>query len=169
MDRLKQIRQEIEECNQCLRDAQYQPEFGWGTPGKIMIIGISPGKSNPNGLQGNSPWDEFFLRLIKPFNLTPDDFYFTNLIKIPCNVRELDPSVLEHAGNHVIDEIDAVNPTAIITLGAPPFHTLKKNSGLKGRSLTKMTHPSAMKYGGITKEAWLEEFEQALNTIQERK
>lgn len=164
MDRLKQIEQELTDCQSCYKDGYSQMEFGWGdtTPGKIMFIGQAPGRSNPNGLRGNSPWDKFFLDLIKPY-LTPDDFYFTNLVKVPCTIGEVDERTVEHCADHVIDEIEAIKPMAVLALGKHAYNYLRKNPRFKGRLISVM-HPSAIKYG-TSREDWIAQFEKVLEKI----
>lgn len=174
MNRLKQIEEEIINCDQCPTDRIYKPEFGWGDSDRpmFMFIGQSPGFSNPEGLRGNSQWDRFFLELIKPFGLYhndqtdehEDNFYFTNLVKIPTKLDALPKEVLQHCADHVMEEIAAVQPQHIITLGRFPFQYLLNHPRRKGR-VNRMTHPSAIRYNQISREDWIKEFETLVTSI----
>ena len=156
------INQTIKSCKLC-PDREKTKEFGWGVRGQIMFVGQNPADSNTTGLQGTSNFDNFFLDLLKPLNLTKDDFYFTNLVKIPGNIRDFSRQTLWHCGDHVIDEYVAVDPKIIITLGKYATRYTKIESK------ESLFHPAAIRYGKRTAEQWQEQLKKILQRSIEYK
>ena len=137
-----------------------KPEFGWGRANKIMFIGQNPSFSNLSGKRGDSEFDKFFLELIDP--LTKEDFYFTNLIKFPADLGDLEDDVFVRSLSYLKEEIKIVEPKIIITLGRRAQEWVEK---LK-ISYFSLVHPSAMKYGTITEVDWKRKLNDILSTYK---
>lgn len=156
---LKTFHNELEACEDCPIDKRFKHEFGWGVFGKIMFIGQCPAFSNKNGKRGNSEFDKFFLELIQPLGLTFSDFYFTNLVKIPVKINDVNPEVLEHCASHLLKEVEIVKPKVILCLGKFSYLYARK-AGINCRPLA---HPGSIKYNTITQEQWILELSQKLH------
>lgn len=91
---------------------------GYGTPGKVMIIGLMPGQAEmAQGKPFVGPNGQLLYAIIKAVGLRSDDFYFTNLY---CNLN----GNIDTCAPRLFREIVEVNPQLIITLGAPVCETL---------------------------------------------
>lgn len=167
MKKIEQIDEEIVNCELCPVDQRFQHELGWGTHGKIMFIGQCPSYTNKTGAQGTSDFDKFFLKLIsEAADLTIDDFYFTNLVKIPVDIKTISDEDLDHCATHVIDEIETTQPKMILCLGKYSYQTMKR-AALKGLSprVYSILHPAAIRYGTMTGDQWKEEFKTLLTKL----
>lgn len=135
-------------------------EYGWGKAGKIMFIGQNPSNSNRTGKRGDSDFDKEFLEIIKKEGLTRKDFYFTNLIKIPVDMADVQRDDFMRSLNFVIDEVKIVEPDLIITLGK-----YSREWFAKARiNFYSLPHPSSIRYGSITEEQWRKELKKILTT-----
>lgn len=136
------------------------PEFGWGRAEKIMFVGQNPAFTNLSGKRGDSEFDKFFLELIAP--LTKKDFYFTNLVKFPADLGELEDEIFEKSLLYLQWEIKIVNPKIIITLGNRSKEWVEK----LGQSYFSLVHPGAIKYGTITEQDWKRKLNDILSTYK---
>lgn len=141
-------------------EARSKPEYGWGHIGKIMLVGQNPAWSNKEGKRGDSHFDEFFLELIDP--LTKKDFYFTNLIKFPADLGELEDHVFEISLRYLKEEIKIVEPKIIITLGRKSREWVEKLN----ISFFSIEHPGSIRYGNLTETAWKRKFNDILSTYK---
>lgn len=118
--KIEEINKQIETCVYCpFQEYKFNrsKELGFGKPNKIMFIGSSPSMSS-NKSQGHSSFDSFFNKLLLKVEITPEDYYFTNLCKtsIPANATLTEDQV-KHCMSHLQKEILAVNPQIIVLLG----------------------------------------------------
>lgn len=164
-EELRSFYDELKSCEDCPVDRRFKHEFGWGVLDKIMFIGQCPAFSNWKGKRGNSEFDKFFMELIQPIGLTFSDFYFTNLVKIPVKISDMNEAVLEHCATHLIDEVKLVKPKAIFALGKYAYQFSKK----AGIDCKPLAHPGSIKYGNITEEAWKQELKEKLVKINAEK
>lgn len=152
LDLFDDLNKKILQCEGCPTSSKHIPELGWGTPEKILFVGQCPAFSNIHGVRGTSKFDKFFLELLKPVGLTSNDFFFTNLVKVPAKMSLLSEEALDHCASHVKDEIALIRPKFIFTLGKFSYQSLKK----KGVRVYGMTHPGAIHHGAISIEQWQE-------------
>lgn len=172
---LLEVDQDILDCKNCPQNPNAKIELGWGRPRKIAFIGQSPSPQNSEGLRGASGFDRYFFELINPLGIHSDDFYFTNLVKVPVNINQISKETLMHCARHVQDELDEVRPRIVLALGKYSYGYLKER--LKGKSyrFLSLMHPGALKYGSMTRENWQKDLKQALQwgryqlTTKERK
>lgn len=156
--RLEKLNDEIMDCQTCPEDHRYQHELGWGPLGRIMFIGQCPAYSNSTGKQGTSDFDKFLFKLLEATPITAEDFYFTNLVKIPVDINTMTVEELDHCATHVIEEIDIVKPKFIVCLGKYAYSTLKR----AGIDVHSVMHPAAIRYGRATEQQWQTEFNNLL-------
>lgn len=142
-------------CDECLSGIL---ELGWGTPGKIMFIGQCPAASNTTGARGTSEFDKYFLSFLAEVPLNQSDFYFTNLVKVPVDIDVIDNETIKHYRQHLLDEIQAVKPTLIITLGRFAEYWLK---GLC--ESVYLLHPGALRHNRTDPQVWINQLK---NIIQ---
>lgn len=129
-----------------IRDCQICPsgykELGWGQIGNIMFVGQCPSPSNIYGLKGTTKFDVEFFELMGLAKVNDTDFFFTNLVKTPCDITKVDYQTLEHCASHVLDEYKYVNPKLVITLGS----WAKRWVGSHLPNSEHMIHPAALRY-----------------------
>lgn len=135
-------------------------EWGWGRANKIMFIGECPSSSNLTGKRGDSNFDKFFFEILKPLKITKKDFYFTNLIKRPVDIYDIDPVDIAQSASYLRTEVEIVKPDVIITLGK---HA-KNWFGKLNINFYSIVHPSSTRYGSITEEEWRHRLKQILST-----
>lgn len=135
-------------------------EWGWGRAGKIMFIGQCPAMSNNTGKRGDSEFDKFFLKLLEPLGITKKDFYFTNLIKRPVHISEVDPRDIAVSTSYLRIESEIVKPDVIIALG----NDAKNWFGKLNINFYSIIHPSAIRYGSITEDVWRNRLKDILST-----
>ena len=160
---MKQLNSEIRmnmDFEHYYRKNNCQPEFGWGRAAKIMFIGQNPAFSNLTGKRGDSNFDKYFLELVAP--LTKEDFYFTNLIKFPADLGELEDDIFEQALHYLKAEIKIVEPKIIITLGNRSKEWVEKI----GISFFSIIHPGAIRYGSMTEADWKRKLNDILSTYK---
>lgn len=151
--------EELKSCEDCPIDRRFKHEFGWGVLNKIMFIGQCPAFSNTQGKRGNSEFDKFFMTLIEPLGLSFTDFYFTNLVKTPVKINDMNEAVLKHCATHLVDEVKLVKPQLVLCLGKFSYQYAKK-AGIQCRPLA---HPGSIRYGNMTEEQWKEELKVKLH------
>jgi uracil-DNA glycosylase len=155
----EQIKTELS-FQQYYTDDECKPEFGWGAAGKIMFVGQNPSWSNKEGKRGDSEFDKRFLELVSP--LDRHDFYFTNLIKFPADLGEMEDTVFKTSLFYLKEEIAIVEPKIIITLGNKAKEWVEKLN----ISFFSVYHPSSIKYGSITEVAWQKKLNDILSTYK---
>lgn len=150
------LNRSIEVCKLCPQ-TEGKKELGWGVKEQIMFIGQSPSPNNFEGKQGDSEFDLYFLRLLQPVGITKEMFYFTNLVKSPIRrIRDLERKTLTHCSEHLIDEYLNIKPKVVVALGKyAERYTRVPN-------LETMPHPSAIKYGTLTEEQWVDSLRRVL-------
>ena len=104
-----------------------KPTWGYGkSPCKIMFVGEAPGKAGcgTTGIAFTGDRSgRFFQECLKECELTKEDVYVTNICKCcPENNRAPYPTEIANCEKYLIWEIEKVNPTYIIPLGAPATH-----------------------------------------------
>lgn len=177
------LNKDCQKCPELVRSRKlysYGKEtWGYGkSPCQIMFIGEAPGRWGC-GITGipftKDRSGEFFQRCLEVCELTKEAVYVTNIVKC-CPEKNRTPSDLEVANctPYLLKEIEKVNPTYIITLGAPAtrsfvsgsMHQLTKDvyNWQGKRILMPMYHPAyALRIGN--EKGYRENFKFRIETI----
>jgi DNA polymerase len=121
--RLAEIRQELGECTRCkLHTGRTHIVFGVGNPrARLMFVGEGPGEHED--LQGEpfvgragQKLDE----MIAAIGLSRPEVYIANVVKCrPPGNREPEPDEIEACSPFLEQQIAAIRPKVIVTLGGP--------------------------------------------------
>ncbi len=176
---IEKIKSEIENCAEC--PFLFEPinrgkkELMWGEGKEILIIGQSPSISDVEKKEG-SEFDKFLKSLFDEAGINFNSARFTNFCKasIPPG-GSLTQSEFEHCSEHLLDEVIAVEPTMIITLG----RLGKQWAGNKFREgsigifeeegriiqvpIFSLVHPGTIKHQRIEKEEFIRQLKEAYN------
>ena len=134
MNKLKDIEQEVKECNKCsLFKNRCKSVFGKGNKNaKIVVIGEAPGiEENCTGIPFIGTSGKRLEKLLKKAHFNIEDMYFCNIVKCrPIkDYKDRKPNKLEvdACKEYLFAQINAINPKAIILCGA----TASKTFGIK--------------------------------------
>ncbi|MGM5484740.1 MAG: uracil-DNA glycosylase family protein [Nanobdellota archaeon] len=185
MDKLEHIKQKIEDELDCpLKDNATNMVFGKGNPeAEILFIGEAPGgKEDEKGVPFVGSAGKKLDNLLDRISLSLDDIYIANILKYrPPKNRDPKPDEIERHTPYLVEQIKAIKPRIIATLGN--FSTkfvlagfdvkgMKKIggiSGLHGKFMKKtvdgmeftvvpLYHPAAMIYRPQLKEVLESDF-----------
>lgn len=111
---------------------------------KLVVIGDSP---DPIDVKNRAPFSGSFgiefKRMCKEIGLTPDNFWYTHVIKVPvrANLRgqkipfhkraEMDGINIEEHTKELWDEIEAINPNCLLVLGKGALRALTGKDSIK--------------------------------------
>jgi len=168
--RLVQARKEI------LGENHYPLPFKSSSVGKIMLIGIAPGRlkhdksklSNEHAFSKGS--GEILFRLFKELGLNENIFHITNIIK--CNTPQdgqfTGVETNRCATLFLKEEIKLINPVLILILGrqAEEYFTNYMSSNNNWYQYRFMYHPSAVLRGYTSYEKYKEMFVSQLRSIK---
>ena len=138
---LEQVRQDLGDCKRCrLWRGRTNLVFGQGSPtADLMFIGEAPGREEDlrsEAFVGAA--GQLLTKMLKAMGLSREEVYIANIIK--CRPpRNRDPAPDEIAACEVFlkQQIDAIDPGVIVTLGAFAARTLlQRDTGitrLRGR------------------------------------
>jgi DNA polymerase len=126
--RLAEIRDEIGDCRRCkLYENRTNIVFGTGDPRTgLMFIGEGPGadedaQGEPFVGRAGKKLDE----MIRAIKLERDEVYIANIVKCrPPNNRDPEREEIATCVKFLYDQIEAIRPKVIVTLGAPATRTL---------------------------------------------
>jgi DNA polymerase len=126
--RLQEIRTEIGECDRCkLCEQRTNIVFGVGSPqAGLMFIGEGPGadedaQGEPFVGRAGKKLDE----MIKAIELEREEVYIANIVKCrPPKNRDPERDEISTCVRFLYDQIEAIRPKVIVTLGAPATKTL---------------------------------------------
>jgi uracil-DNA glycosylase family 4 len=126
--RLAEIRDEIGECTRCkLSERRTNIVFGVGSAGAgLMFIGEGPGadedaQGEPFVGRAGKKLDE----MIKAIGLERQEVYIANIVKCrPPGNRDPERDEIATCVKFLYDQIDAIRPKVIVTLGSPSTKTL---------------------------------------------
>lgn len=125
---LKKIRAEIGDCRRCkLSEARTNVVFGVGDPNaELMFIGEAPG--HDEDLQGE-PFvgraGQLLTKMIEAMGFARSSVYIANIIKCrPPDNRYPEPDEAETCIPFLYQQIDAIKPKIIVTLGNLATQTL---------------------------------------------
>ena len=126
--RLEEIRSEIGECSRCkLCEQRTNIVFGVGSPSAgLMFIGEGPGadedaQGEPFVGRAGKKLDE----MIRAIDLEREDVYIANIVKCrPPQNRDPERDEIATCVKFLYDQVEAIRPKVIVTLGAPATKTL---------------------------------------------
>lgn len=155
---LEELNEKISKCPDCpMSQTGGVPELGWGESDEYFFIGQCPALTNKDGKRGTSNFDKFFLELLDEAGFRKDQFYFTNLVKIPILINYVSEASIEHCGHHVLEELEIIKPKVVITLGQYASNWIR-NQNIPHYELK---HPGSIRYkGSIARTMWVEELKQ---------
>jgi uracil-DNA glycosylase family 4 len=130
---LEAIRETIGECTRCkLHAGRTKLVFGVGDPrARLMFVGEGPGaeedqRGEPFVGRAGQKLDE----MIQAIGLRRDQVYIANVVKCrPPGNRDPEPDEVATCSPFLFQQIEAIRPRVIVTLGLPAARTLL---GLRG-------------------------------------
>ena len=179
MDRgelLDQISQRIASCQKCpLYKTATNPVPGNGSPeAELMFIGEAPGfNEDQKGIPFCGAAGRLLDQLLASIDLSRDKVFVGNMLKHrPPENRDPDPSEMEACQEYLDEQINIINPKAIITLGRfsmakfLPYAKISKDHGVgrmvefNGKKLIviPMYHPAAALRAGAVDEQLRQNF-----------
>jgi len=125
---LDEIRSKLGECTRCkLHRGRTNIVFGVGDPrAKLMFVGEGPGadedaQGEPFVGRAGKKLDE----MIAAIGLERNGVYIANIVKCrPPNNRDPQPDEVGTCSPFLYEQIDAIRPRVIVTLGSPATKTL---------------------------------------------
>ena len=138
---LAEVRAELGDCQRCkLAPTRTNIVFGVGAPdAPLMFIGEAPGEQED--LRGEpfvGPAGQLLDRMIEAMGWTRDTVYIANVLKCrPPRNRNPEEDEVAACRPFLQQQIDAVRPRVIVTLGKPAahliLHTRASMTSLRGR------------------------------------
>ena len=120
------IEERICQCQRCLLSKSRKNAVpGEGNRNaELMFVGEGPGRDED--IQGR-PFvgraGQLLTKIIEAMNFDREDVYITNVVKCrPPNNREPNPEEIEECKGYLLEQIDLINPRAIVTLGNVSAH-----------------------------------------------
>jgi len=169
---LAHIALEVAACAKCaLRESRKKPVPGEGPArAEIMFIGEAPGfHENEQGRPFVGASGRFLEQLLSQAGLTRGEVFIANVVKCrPPGNRDPQPEELAACGEYLEAQIEAVNPSIIVTLGRfsmnrffpgakiSAAHGQMKRVG--GRFVIPMFHPAAALHQAALKPSILGDF-----------
>ncbi len=126
---LRLIREDIGDCTRCRlhKQGRKQIVFGVGNPrAELMFIGEAPGADeDERGEPFVGRAGQLLTNMIKAMGLSREEVYIANIIKCrPPNNRTPERDECETCSPFLMRQIEAVDPKAIVALGAVAAKTL---------------------------------------------
>lgn len=154
---LQDIAEQIITCTRCeLHHLRKNAVPGVGNPhSKIMFIGEGPGfHENEQGLPFVGAAGTFLDELLAQAGLKREDVFITNVVKCrPPGNRDPEPNELEACKAYLDQQMTAINPDVIVTLGRVSMSRFIQNGKISqihgqkfhvgGRTVIPMYHPAA--------------------------
>jgi len=126
--RLSEIRDEIGECTRCrLHEGRTNIVFGVGSPrAALMFIGEGPGRDeDEQGEPFVGKAGQTLNKMIRAMGLEREDVYIANVVKCrPPENRDPKPDEIATCSPFLFEQIEAIRPKVIVTLGSPATKTL---------------------------------------------
>lgn len=120
-ERLEKLQEQCMDCDKCnLASTRTNLVFGVGNPhAKIMFVGEGPGKNED--LQGEpfvGAAGKLLNELLTDIGLKREDIYIANILKCrPPGNRDPKPDEIELCTPWLREQVKAVHPTVLVTLG----------------------------------------------------
>jgi len=181
--RLAQIAAEIRQCKKCPLGSTRKNSVPGAGPisAEIMAIGEGPGHhENEQGLPFVGASGKFLTLLFKDGGIPRETVFITNVVKCrPPGNRDPKPSELEACSMYLEQQIEAINPVVIITLGRFSMARYFKNvriskihgeaSWRDGRLIVPMYHPAAALHQPKLRPVIAHDFAQLNDMIEQEK
>jgi DNA polymerase len=178
---LAQVAKEVTVCTRCvLHNSRKKAVPGEGPArAEIMFIGEGPGfHENEQGRPFVGAAGQFLDQLLAQAGVTRSDVYITNVVKCrPPGNRDPLPDELAACDLHLQRQIQAINPSIIVTLGRfsmGKFMPGAKISAVHGqmrkigeRYVIAMFHPAAALHQASLKPALLADFARLPELLKE--
>ncbi len=138
---LKQVRQEMGDCKRCkLASTRTNVVFGDGDPkAGLVFVGEGPGADeDKQGLPFVGKAGQLLTRIIEAMELKRGEVYICNIVKCrPPGNRNPEPDEIAACEPFLIQQLEAINPRIICTLGTFASQTLLRTktpiSRLRGK------------------------------------
>lgn len=154
---LNQVAEESAGCQKCaLHHSRKHSVPGEGpADAQLMFIGEGPGfHENEQGRPFVGPAGHFLEELLALIGLTREQVFITNVVKCrPPGNRDPQREELEACANYLEQQIQAINPKVIVTLGRFSMAHFLPNAKIsevhgnavqaRGRLVVPMYHPAA--------------------------
>lgn len=139
--RLEALRREVEDCKKCpLWRTRRKPVFGEGLPdAAIMVVGLGPGRQED--LQGRpfvGAAGKLLDRLLEEAGLRRDMLYITNVVKCFLPENRASREQVNACGRYLDEQIELIQPKAIIALGNVATDYLFRKFGLKPEPMERI-------------------------------
>jgi len=178
---LQQVAKEVAVCTRCALHASRKKSVPGEGPAhaEIMFIGEGPGfHENEQGRPFVGAAGQFLDQLLAKAGVTRADVWITNVVKCrPPGNRDPLPEELNACDLHLQRQIEAVNPSIIVTLGRfsmGKFMPGAKISAVHGqmrrigdRYVIAMFHPAAALHQASLKPAILADFARLPELLKE--
>jgi uracil-DNA glycosylase family 4 len=178
---LAQVAKEVAVCTNCGLHASRKKAVPGEGPARaeIMFIGEGPGfHENEQGRPFVGAAGQFLDQLLAQAGVTRGDVYITNVVKCrPPGNRDPLPDELTACDFHLQRQIEAINPSIIVTLGRfsmSKFMPGAKISAVHGqmrkigeRYVIAMFHPAAALHQASLKPALLADFARLPELLKE--
>ncbi|MDK2979687.1 MAG: uracil-DNA glycosylase [Chloroflexota bacterium] len=178
---LRDLAAQINTCQKCpLAKSRKNAVPGKGPANaEIMLIGEGPGfHENEQGVPFVGQAGKFLDELLAAGGFEREKVFITNVVKCrPPGNRDPQPIELEACGNYLEQQIEAINPLIIVTLGrfsmARYFkdvrisHIHGQAAWIGNRFIIPMYHPAAALHQPNIKPTILDDFRQ-LSTLVEK-
>jgi len=126
--RLDEIRSELGECTRCrLHEGRTHIVFGVGDPrAHLMFIGEGPGADeDAQGEPFVGRAGQKLNGMIQSIGLEREKVYIANVVKCrPPDNRDPKPDEIATCSPFLVEQIEAIRPRVIVTLGSPATKTL---------------------------------------------
>ena len=169
---LAQIAQEVSVCKKCtLHKTRKKAVSGDGPANaEIMFIGEGPGfHENEQGRPFVGAAGKFLDQLLAQAGVTRGEVFITNVVKCrPPENRDPQPKELESCDVYLERQIEAINPSIIVTLGRFSMGKFMKGAKISQvhgemrkvgeRYVIAMFHPAAALHQAALKPAILADF-----------
>lgn len=173
---LDQVAKRIASCQKCsLYKTATNPVPGNGNPeAEIMFVGEAPGfNEDQKGIPFCGAAGKLLDELLASIELSRDKVFVGNMLKHrPPENRDPDPSEMESCREYLDEQINIINPKAVVTLGRfsmakfLPYAKISKDHGVgrmvefNGKKLIviPMYHPAAALRAGAVDEQLRQDF-----------
>jgi DNA polymerase len=126
--RLAEVRDELGECTRCrLHAGRTHVVFGVGDPrARLMFIGEGPGADeDAQGEPFVGRAGQKLNGMIRSIGLERSEVYIANIVKCrPPDNRDPKPDEIATCSPFLVEQIEAIRPRVIVTLGSPATRTL---------------------------------------------
>jgi DNA polymerase len=133
---LEEIRERLGDCKRCkLHSGRKNIVFGQGNPDAVlMFVGEGPGGEEDNqGIPFVGRAGQLLTKIIEAIDMKREDVYIANIVKCrPPENRNPEPDEVKACIPFLMDQIEAIRPQIIVTLGGVATNNLLGTRGSLG-------------------------------------